>query len=244
MRRQRPANERFKRPIHQAATRVSSQIKSLGSRYEAGRIGLLQVLDKAMSAAGVKPPEMRVLELGAGSGRLADFLIRKEHIRPSNYVLGDIVYGTHEAPALKRKVFSSAKKGRTKVRSLDIFEKPGNIGKFHLIAVSFVLGEPKWLTAMLDNYFERLAPGGIMVVGSAQYTNASIEHLTEKVARNPFMRMEQLTEQEKETMQFLNRLHALRESGQIEKYPNPTTFFHRTAIEEAPTMAFIIQKKR
>ncbi len=243
MGRRRPINERFKRPIHQAAIKAGTQIRALGPAGKGTRRGLLHVLDNVCHATGKKPQDIRVLELGAGSGRLANALIKKEHIKPENYVLGDIVYGTHEAPALKKKVFLNAKKGKTKVLPMDVFGRPGEIGKFHVIAVPFVLGKPKWLKAMLDNYFEKLAPGGIMVVGSSQYSSAAIRQLTEKVARNPFMTAEQLSPQERETLALLNKIHELQQKGEIEPYTNPEQFFHSTALKEMPMLTFLIQKK-
>ncbi len=238
----RPSNEGFRRKVEHSAFRVGTQVRALGPKGKGSRFGLLHVIDSVSHVTGKRPQDMRVLEIGSGSGRLAEELRKKEGIKPSNYVMGDLTYRTRDAPALKRKIFSRVKKGKMQARQMDIFRKPGNIGKFDIIAVPFVLGTPKYLNAMLENYFEKLSPGGIMVVGSAHYSGNQLAALTEKVARNPFMTIEQLSEEEREAFALASKLHELQEKGEIERYTNSGVFFKEHAADH-PSRTFIIQRK-
>lgn len=61
-----------------------------------------------------------VLEIGAGTGRLADFLLRRSKLKPENYELLDLNYGPN-MPFVKKKVFLHHKSGRMKLIQADMF---------------------------------------------------------------------------------------------------------------------------
>ncbi|MFA4907332.1 MAG: class I SAM-dependent methyltransferase, partial [archaeon] len=92
-------------------------------------------------------PKTKVLEIGAGSGRLVEFLLKRTNLRPENLAIADLTYGTIFSPALKRKVYSLVAKGKIRILS-DNFEsrnKPFLGGeKFDKIILSnFFVVKPK-----------------------------------------------------------------------------------------------------
>ncbi|MEI7961043.1 MAG: hypothetical protein WCI04_01790 [archaeon] len=149
-------------------------IAEVGPRKDGNRGGLLQILDKARKATGCGK-NMRILEIGAGSGRLASHLMKTEKINPKNYVLADKEYGrarnTDEGRGwiLKRNIYQQVRKGNIQTIPANIFRRPpaSMKGKFQVIIVPFVSGGTTFLSFLLKNYFEKLAVGGFIVVNRA-----------------------------------------------------------------------------
>lgn len=148
-------------------TSAKDQVARLGPAKKT-RSGLLHFIDMARQTTGCGA-NLKVLEIGGGSGRLADFLIRTEQINPANYVLSDKSYNDKRAWALKKKVFLARQQGKMKVMPLDAWKRPPqSIGRgFHLIIMANVSGSVRTLESLIRNYFRKLAPGGIIVINRA-----------------------------------------------------------------------------
>ncbi|MDO8538078.1 MAG: hypothetical protein Q7S21_04290 [archaeon] len=67
-------------------------------------------------------PNTKVLEIGAGTGRLADYLLKNSKLRPENYEIMDKRYGEKEMPFLRKKIFLLMKKRRIKVTKANMWE--------------------------------------------------------------------------------------------------------------------------
>lgn len=74
----------------------------------------------------------KLLILGEGSGRLADYFFRKTRVLPENMVLVDKAY-TKRHTGLKKKVFLYWKQGRLQLKKNNFFN--GVEGKFHHILI-------------------------------------------------------------------------------------------------------------
>jgi len=220
---------------------VDLQIKSLGAKNVSGRIGLLGTLDAISSRLGKPVDRLRILELGAGEANLAAWIIETEKIKPENYVISDITYDPDRMPALQRDIAELVRFRLMRALQLDILEKPGQIGQFDLIFMSFFLGSPECLRRFISNYFDKLNTGGMIVATSAQYSYARINALTEKLARNPFLQIEQLDDDERETLALTSQLHTLKEDGDIADYANPSQLFHKNEAD-IPNMIFMLQR--
>ena len=112
-------------------------------------------------------PQSRVLILGEGSGRLADYFFRKTALVPENLTLVDQAYGRSK-PGLKKQVFLLWKQGRLKLRKKNYFA--GVQGKFdHILLPESVFGPNSRENAdetygdfqkLLKKHLPNLLPGG------------------------------------------------------------------------------------
>lgn len=95
------------------------------------------ILDRAFFAS--LRPDTRILEIGAGTGRLADYLIAHTKLRPENYEILDKGYWKRSMPWLKKKIFLSAKNGKIKVTKADMWDHryPENSYDHILVPESF-----------------------------------------------------------------------------------------------------------
>ncbi|MDO8428635.1 MAG: hypothetical protein Q7S92_05480 [Candidatus Diapherotrites archaeon] len=64
--------------------------------------------------------ETRVLEIGSGTGRLTDYLLKRTPLKPENYELLDIAYGEY-LPYLKGKIYRLIKAGKLKASQGNMF---------------------------------------------------------------------------------------------------------------------------
>jgi len=62
----------------------------------------------------------KILEIGAGSGRLAQHLLKNTKLKPENYELFDAEYGDH-LPWLKRKIYSLSRQNKLKLTQGDMW---------------------------------------------------------------------------------------------------------------------------
>ena len=93
-------------------------------------------------------PETKVLEMGAGSGRLTNFLLKNSSLRPENYTMFDLAYDK-APPWFKRKVSAFINAGRLKLIKGDMFTYSYPRNAFHhvLIPEAFFVS---------DAYYERV----------------------------------------------------------------------------------------
>jgi len=90
-----------------------------------------------------------VLELGAGTGRLGDWLLKKTALRPEGYVAVDQIYGERPEVFMKARVWKQAKRGKIRLLKGNIW-KPGPIHRaltgetFDHILIPEGLMEPGW----------------------------------------------------------------------------------------------------
>ncbi len=92
-------------------------------------------------------PHTKILELGAGSGRLADYLLRKTKVDSSHYILADPAY-VGRPPGLKRRVYRLWKKGVVQLAPLSYTGKI--VGKYHHILL------PESVLASREDLYEKL----------------------------------------------------------------------------------------
>jgi|GEM_PF-1853011 len=148
------------------------------------RNGIYHIIDLVRTTTGVANP--RVLELGAGSGRLADLLIRKEGIKPENYCITDIKYNTGGRTGgkwtLKRSIFNEVKAQRMQAVKVNVHTAPPAElkGKFQLIMMPEVSGGPETLLSLVTNYFDKLAPGGYLIADRALCSHHMIKAISSK----------------------------------------------------------------
>jgi SAM-dependent methyltransferase len=76
----------------------------------------------------------RVLEIGSGSGRFADFLLRKTKLKPENLELMDLQFKKEDLPYLKSLVYRLQNKGKIKLTQGDLFTHDYK-GKFYDIVL-------------------------------------------------------------------------------------------------------------
>lgn len=128
--------------------------------------------------------QLRVFEIGAGSGRLASYLVRKNQLNPENYVIGDLDYPKRPVqppigPRLKRPTFTMVKKkGMKQIHTNLMTKAPTELTqKFHLLIIPNVFRPmvsmrdfkdrefaEKLFGSILTHYLPLLEPNGIMVI--------------------------------------------------------------------------------
>jgi hypothetical protein len=229
------------RSVAECSIPVDLQIKSLGLRNVKGRSGLPGTLDAISGRTGKPIDELKILEIAAGRANLAAWLIENEGVKPENYVIGDTIYPAR-LPELQKDIAEFVRSKLMRALRLDVFEKPDCIGQFDLIFMSFFIGMPECLSRFISNYFGMLNPGGMMVSTSAQYSAGRINGLTDKLARNPFLQIHQLSDDERSTFALVSQLHDLKEQGSIPHYSSPTDLFHENA-SDIPSLTFMLQKR-
>lgn len=85
----------------------------------------------------------KVLEIGAGSGRLMQFLLDHSALRSENVVLADIAYGSpSKMPPLKKGIYSLYKSGKIKLRKADMWASRFKKSEFDHILVSEAMIHP------------------------------------------------------------------------------------------------------
>jgi hypothetical protein len=145
--------------------------KAISSQTAPGQI--LWAIEQARKSTSCKD-NLRILEVGGGSGRLAKTLINSGQVKPENYFLMDEAYGSKEPYnfiTVNKKLVRLANKGKFNIISQDVHQKPvsglkGN--QVNLILASGVSGAPSFLHSLLKNYFDLLSPGGYLVVDRAE----------------------------------------------------------------------------
>ena len=81
-------------------------------------------------------PKTRILEIGAGTGRLAQKIL-KTKARPENITLVDLAYTKNKIPSMKSNVYYLARKGRLKIFHGNLFKPEFDKGKkFDKIIIS------------------------------------------------------------------------------------------------------------
>ncbi|MFH1587081.1 MAG: class I SAM-dependent methyltransferase [Candidatus Diapherotrites archaeon] len=114
------------------------------------------------------PDKVKVLEIGAQSGRLAEHLIKNYGLHPKNYVIGDIDYpekGRDTGPRLVKKVFLWVEQGLMKKKNINLLRPPSkDIGKFHLIIIPRVSARRDVIDSLVKNYIPLLEKGGRIVI--------------------------------------------------------------------------------
>lgn len=117
--------------------------------------------------------KVRVLEVGAFSGRLTERMVKMFGLNPKNYVIGDIDYPVREngtGPRLVKQPFLWVKSGLMKKLHLDLLKPaPEGIGRFHLIIIPNVFRlKPREssarLTRIQENYLPFLEVGGSLMM--------------------------------------------------------------------------------
>ncbi len=68
-------------------------------------------------------PNTKILEVGAGSGRLTEFILKRSKIRPENYTILDYEFGRAVSAPLTRTVFSLLKKGKLRILGGNFLER-------------------------------------------------------------------------------------------------------------------------
>ncbi|MFA6269225.1 MAG: class I SAM-dependent methyltransferase [archaeon] len=128
---------------------------------------------------------LRVLEVGGGSGRLARTLIKMGQVKPQNYFLMDKAYESrepHRFVTVNKTLQRLAKDGTFNILHGDISGKPPSLkgGQVNLIFASSVSGCPDNLYSLLKNYFGLLSPGGFLVIDRAESTWITLRWLNGK----------------------------------------------------------------
>ncbi|MCR4368713.1 MAG: class I SAM-dependent methyltransferase [archaeon] len=132
------------------------------------------------------PKNMRVLEIGAHSGRLAEHLIRKFGLKPENYTIGDIDYPIDDrqiGPRLVKQPFLWVKQGKMKKVHVNLLtQPPKSVGKVHLILVPNVDGSPTTIKSLIHLYSPLLEPGGKIIVNRiSRFYSISEEYAKEGI---------------------------------------------------------------
>ncbi len=148
----------------------------------------LETLSKSRLEHGITR-DSKILEIGSGSGRLANYLTRKFKIDPTNYWLTDASYGKKETWAIKGRLHRLRRKGLRK-QYLDYLHPslPRN-AKFDKIIANEVLGsvvrnqlpeekvilrlpshylamQAQSLKILVENFFPHLKVGGELFASS------------------------------------------------------------------------------
>lgn len=123
----------------------------------ASRLHIPDALKRLRQSFGAQT-ELRVLEIGAGSGRFTKHAIRSFGIKPENCVIADLDYGKKQGPFLVREVHEQVKKGKIRQLNLDVTKPPLEwLGKFHLIIVPNVLRDNRSVHGSNKNVILNLA---------------------------------------------------------------------------------------
>lgn len=154
-------------------------------------------------------PETRVLEIGAGTGRLANYLLKRTPLQPRNYILFDKAYEAIP-PALKRRIFRRWRKGRGSLKLVagDYFTFDfGEIGTgkwHHIIMPESYFGkesgsidfEYAQLLSFIKKMLDHVEPGGSLRMSShlplPEYTRRRFVRGAVKAFRNYLRKLEQL----------------------------------------------------
>lgn len=75
-----------------------------------------------------------VLEIGSGSCRFADFLLRKTKLKSNNLELMDVQFNQKDLPFLKSLIYKLNKQGKIRLTKADMFEHEYN-KKYHFVFI-------------------------------------------------------------------------------------------------------------
>jgi hypothetical protein len=144
--------------------------KAINSATAPGEI--MWAIEQARKGTSCKE-NLRILEVGGGSGRLARTLINSGQVKPQNYFLMDNAFQSkepHQFVTVNKKLVRLANKGKFNILPMDVHQKPIGLkgGKVHLILASGVSGAPSFLHSLVKNYFDLLSPGGYLVIDRAE----------------------------------------------------------------------------
>jgi len=131
------------RKVRWRSTNIPKNVERWRGRYESftpARYSRLFEWSKRRFLRGINE-NAKILEVGSGSGRLADFILRNSKCRPENYFMMDLAY-KEKVPFLKSKIFKLIKEKKIGVLAQDLFN-PKLKGKFDkiIIAESFFVPE-------------------------------------------------------------------------------------------------------
>jgi hypothetical protein len=124
----------------------------------------------------------KILEIGAGSGRLTKHLVKKFGFSPENYSIGDLDYakGKGKGPFLKSEVHKWVEKGKMKKFHLNLLTKPRKaLGSFNLILIPSVLPliapekKLRAIDSILKNYLPLLQQNGTIIVDRLEMSMAN-----------------------------------------------------------------------
>ena len=128
----------------------------------------------ALKRVLLKSKNVKVLEIGAGSGRLAKHLIYTKGIRPENYTIADLDYvGKGKGPFIVKEIQELVRTGRMRKIRLNALEAPSEqIGKFNVILLpnvlpdGFLSSSPRRIAVLkiARNYAPLVEKGGCIIM--------------------------------------------------------------------------------